>query len=95
MLDEIFRAEHSVITVKNIAGLAKEEMSSVTDFVLWYAKDHAKVKERRRFIEKHVKTTLRMRLLSFLAGRERDCRRKRSVSRKVVSQEAASIDSKH
>ena len=51
LLDEIFGEDNFVhiITVKKTAGLSKEGISGVTDFILWYAKDSSQVKIRRIF----------------------------------------------
>ncbi len=56
IMDEVFDAKNfvSVMTVKKTAGLAKEVMSGVTDFVLWYARSKERLKQRRLFVEKEL-----------------------------------------
>ena len=51
VLDEVFGDDNfiHVITIKKTAGLSKEGISGVTDFVLWYAKDAPSMKLRRLF----------------------------------------------
>ena len=51
LMDEVFGEDNFVhiITVKKTAGLSKEGVSGVTDFVLWYAKDSDAIKLRRIF----------------------------------------------
>lgn len=51
VLDEVFGEDNfiHVITIKKTAGLSKEGISGVTDFVLWYAKDAPSLKLRRLF----------------------------------------------
>ncbi|MDE0411706.1 MAG: site-specific DNA-methyltransferase [Gammaproteobacteria bacterium] len=51
VLDEVFGEDNfiHVITIKKTAGLSKEGISGVTDFVLWYAKDAPSMKLRRLF----------------------------------------------
>jgi len=54
VLDEVFSPESfvSVVTVKKTGGMGQELIDNVSDFLLWYAKDHAKVKFRLLFLEK-------------------------------------------
>lgn len=54
VMDEVFGDENFVhlITVKKTAGLSKEGVSGVTDFIVWYAKDAGKLKLRRMFVSK-------------------------------------------
>ena len=51
VMDEVFGEENfmHIITIKKTAGLSKEGISGVTDFVLWYAKDTHSLKLRRLF----------------------------------------------
>jgi adenine-specific DNA-methyltransferase len=51
VLDEIFRAENfqAVISARKPAGLGAEGLVNVSDYVLWYAKDLAKLKTRTLF----------------------------------------------
>ncbi len=56
LLDEVFGSENAVATIafKKTAGLSKEEMSSVMDFVLWYAKEIDVLKSKRVFSTKDL-----------------------------------------
>ena len=56
LCDEIFGSENFIqlITFKKTGGLAKEYMSSVSDFIIWYAKDKSKFKFRKLFIPKKL-----------------------------------------
>jgi adenine-specific DNA-methyltransferase len=56
IMDEVLGSKNftSVISVKKTGGLAKEEMSGVTDFVLWYCANHEKVQKKRLFVEKEL-----------------------------------------
>lgn len=54
LLDEVFGDSNFVseITVKKTGGLGTSGLKNVTDFILWYAKDHSKVKFRKCFLNK-------------------------------------------
>src|SRR5271157_2147395 len=56
VMEEVFRSENfvSLISIKKTAGLAKEVMSGVADFVLWYCVNKEKVRQRRLFSEKEL-----------------------------------------
>ncbi|MGI9359960.1 MAG: site-specific DNA-methyltransferase, partial [Parasphingorhabdus sp.] len=51
LMDEVFGDENFVhlITVKKTAGLSKEGVSGVTDFIVWYARNAEQLKLRRAF----------------------------------------------
>jgi adenine-specific DNA-methyltransferase len=51
LCDEVFRSDNRValIAFKKTAGLSKEGMSAVTDYVLWYARDISSLKSRRLY----------------------------------------------
>ena len=53
LLDEVFGSQnfHSLITFKKTAGLGTEGISAVCDYLLWYCKDHTRVKTRTLFTE--------------------------------------------
>ncbi len=54
LMDEIFGAENRVatITVQKTAGLASRLMTSVADFLLWYAKDRSRVRYHQLYRER-------------------------------------------
>ena len=54
LLDEIFgpTALVSIITVAKTAGASSELLPSITDFIVWYAKDISKVRFRQPYSEK-------------------------------------------
>lgn len=56
VLDEVFGSENfrSIITVKKTAGLGTEAIASVTDFVLWYAKNIEYNKARTLYVSKEL-----------------------------------------
>ncbi len=56
LLDEVFGAENRVaaIAFKKMAGLAKQAISSVADYLLWYAKDIGFAKVRRLYVQKEI-----------------------------------------
>ncbi|MBD3337667.1 MAG: site-specific DNA-methyltransferase [Candidatus Lokiarchaeota archaeon] len=51
LMDEVFGEDNfiHIITIKKTAGLSKESISGVTDFLLWYAKDGNQVTIHRGF----------------------------------------------
>jgi adenine-specific DNA-methyltransferase len=73
LLDEVFGSEnfYSQITFFKTAGLAKEEMSSVTDFILWYAKDAEHVKTRRLFLPKQLEDDVSYTFIELADGTRR------------------------
>ena len=54
IMDEVFGAENfvSLITFQKSGGLTSDHIASVTDFVVWYAKDKTKVKSWNLFRER-------------------------------------------
>ena len=54
MMDEVYGDENfvSLITFQKSGGLTSDHIASVTDFVVWYAKDRIKVKSRNLFKER-------------------------------------------
>jgi adenine-specific DNA-methyltransferase len=56
LLDEIFGAENcrAVITLRKTAGLGSHGLSSVADYLLWYAKDATQLKSRDLFTAKDL-----------------------------------------
>lgn len=54
LLDEVFGSENcfSVITVKRLSPLGTGGMANVSDYILWFAKDIAKIKYRAIFDDK-------------------------------------------
>ncbi len=54
VMDEVFGSENFCGTIQyfKTAGLADKLLSSVTDYILWYAKDKDKVKYRQIYLEK-------------------------------------------
>ena len=51
LMDEVFGAENfrAIISVKKTAGLAAQGLASVTDYIVWYARDKEKMKSRTLF----------------------------------------------
>jgi adenine-specific DNA-methyltransferase len=56
LLDEVFGIENfvSLITVEKTSGFTESLVPSVTDFILWYAKNKGTTKYRQLFSEKQV-----------------------------------------
>ncbi|MGO8751193.1 MAG: site-specific DNA-methyltransferase [Thermoguttaceae bacterium] len=56
LLDEVFGAENffSVVTVRKTGGLGSEGLTTVADYVVWYAKEREKVKYRQLYTDKAV-----------------------------------------
>jgi adenine-specific DNA-methyltransferase len=52
LMDEVFGSENfrSLITFKKTAGLGTEGISSVADYIIWYARDREKLKERTLYV---------------------------------------------
>ena len=55
LLDEIFGSENfrALIAIKKTAGLGTEGMPTVTDYILWYACDIARLKTRPLFVKQN------------------------------------------
>ncbi len=56
LLDEIFGRQNYVdtITVQKTSGFSSKTLSSISDYLLWYAKDKAQMKYRPLFIPKNI-----------------------------------------
>jgi adenine-specific DNA-methyltransferase len=56
LMDEVFGAENfmSVVTFKSTTGQADRFLSSVTDYLVWYARDREHAKFRRLYLEKKL-----------------------------------------
>jgi len=90
VMDEVFGRENFVsqITFFKTAGLAKEEMSSVTDFVLWYSKDSQNLRMRRLFASKELDNDASYNLMEFSDGRRRRMTREESGSTSAIPDDA-------
>ncbi len=55
LLDEVFGSENfrAIIAIKKTAGLGTEGMPTVTDYILWYARDIARLKTRPLFVKQN------------------------------------------
>src|SRR5438552_4342116 len=55
LMDEVFGSANfrSLITFKKTAGLGTQGISSVADYLLWYARDKEKLKERTLYTEQN------------------------------------------
>jgi adenine-specific DNA-methyltransferase len=58
LLDEIFGSENSmpIITIQKTSGLGSGSLDSVTDYLLWYAKDRSRLKYRQLYIPRDERT---------------------------------------
>jgi adenine-specific DNA-methyltransferase len=56
IMDEVFGSENfvSLITVKKTAGLGTDLLPSVSDYIIWYAKDKSKLKFRTLYLDKQL-----------------------------------------
>ncbi|MEI4274102.1 site-specific DNA-methyltransferase [Klenkia sp. LSe6-5] len=56
LMDEVFGADHfiSLITFATTAGATNEFLPSVSNFILWYAKDRSRTKFRQLYVDKAV-----------------------------------------
>ncbi len=56
LMDEIFGAENffRLVTFRKTAGLGTDTTPSVSDYLLWYARDRSQLKARNLFVEKQL-----------------------------------------
>ncbi len=54
ILDEVFGAENfvSLVTVRKTGGLGSEGLTSVADYIIWYAKDKQQIRYHQLFLDK-------------------------------------------
>ncbi|MEW6211501.1 MAG: site-specific DNA-methyltransferase, partial [Acidobacteriota bacterium] len=54
VMDEVFGAENfcSLITLRKTGGLGSEGLTAIADYILWYVKDHEKMKYRQLYLDK-------------------------------------------
>lgn len=54
VMDEVFGAQNlvSIISIRKTAGATSETLPTVIDYIVWYAKDRAKIEYRALYLEK-------------------------------------------
>ena len=73
LMDEVFQAGNfcAKIVIRKTTGKASELLDNTCDFILWYAKDGARVRYRQLYVERSPKDDYNLRSVEFPSGERR------------------------